>query len=181
MPFEKFITRFRELGWKETRTATTMNGSDLPDDSYAFIEMYCNEQGCDCRRVIFEVVSEKRKKPVAYVSFGWENAAFYAHWLGQDDPETVKQLQGPILHPDSPQSKFAPAVLELTKSVLQDEKFVERLKRHYKMFREANRSQSLPTRHLDDAGTPEVEKTNLPDKVKSSKIRKRHRPRRTGN
>ncbi len=78
MPFEQFIARFNELGWKETRTATTLNHAKLPEDSYGFIEMYCNDEDCDCRRVIFEVFSEKSRKPVAYVSFGWEKAAFYA-------------------------------------------------------------------------------------------------------
>ena len=136
MPFEQFIARFNELGWKETRTATTLNHSKLPEDSYGFIEMYCNDEDCDCRRVIFEVFSEKSLKPVAYVSFGWEKAAFYARWLGENDSVTVKELQGPILNPGSPQSKLAPAILELAKDILSDRNYVARIKRHYKMFKE---------------------------------------------
>jgi len=175
MPFEQFIARFNELGWKETRSATTLNHPKLPEDNYGFIEMYCNDENCDCRRVIFEVVSEKRRKSVAYVSFGWENAAFYTRWLGEKDLVTVKQLQGPILNPGSPQSKLAPAILELAKDILQDQNYVARIKRHYKMFKET--IDRKPGQIFDKAETT----TPALSERKALKSRKRHRPRSTDN
>ena len=88
-------------------------------------EMYCDEPGCDCRRVFFTVISE-RLKPLAVVSYGWESLAFYARWL-HGTPADPKLLQGPILDPGSPQSKYAPALLSLIDEVvLADTAYVER-------------------------------------------------------
>jgi preprotein translocase subunit SecA len=47
-------------------------------------------------------------------------------------------MQGPILNDTSPQSKLAPVLLDRVKNVLlRDPLYVERLKRHYTMFRKA--------------------------------------------
>jgi len=185
MSFEQFIERFGELGWKETRTATTRNYSGLPDDNYGLIEMYCNDDDCDCRRVIFEVVAEKQENPIAYVSFGWEKVDFYTRWLGGNDVVTAKQLQGPILNPGSPQSKYANAALELVKSVLQDPNFVARIKRHYKIFKQTVKGK--PTQKSITKQIPEIsESLKAPieaifSEQTNSKTRKRHSPRRTDN
>ena len=179
MPFEHFVERFSELGWKETRTATTLNHPKLPKDSYGFIEMYCNDEDCDCRRVIFEVVSENSRKPVGYVSFGWENAAFYARWLGDNDPVMIKNLQGPILNPGSPQSKIAPNILELAKDILQDQNYVTRIKRHYKMFKET--VDRKPNQIFDKTQRISTPVPWSLSERKAPKSRKRHRPRSTDN
>ena len=71
---------------------------------------------------------------------GWEDEDFYAKWFGDDDPETVRGLKGPCLNMMSPQSEFAPALLEKMSLIL-DEEYIERLKRHYKMFKEAVRKE----------------------------------------
>jgi hypothetical protein len=179
MPFEQFIERFKELGLKELRSAMILNHSNLPEDNYGFFEMYCNDENCDCRRVIFEVVSEKSRKPVAYVSFGWETETFYARWLGDNDPVIIKDLQGPILNPGSPQSKLAPEILELAKGILQDQKYVARIKRHYKMFKET--VDRKPDRLLSKTKTSDTLPVTLPKRKKAKKSRKRHRPRSTDN
>ncbi|MCA9872843.1 MAG: hypothetical protein KC441_04295 [Anaerolineales bacterium] len=41
-----------ELARRETRSATVNNDPALPDGAYGLIEAYCNERGCDCRRVL---------------------------------------------------------------------------------------------------------------------------------
>jgi hypothetical protein len=47
------------------------------------------------------------------------------------------ELIGPILNPGSPRTELAPAILELVKSaLLQDPAYVERIKRHYRLFRQ---------------------------------------------
>jgi hypothetical protein len=47
-------------------------------------------------------------------------------------------LKGPILDFGSPQSKYAPLLLSLVEDVvLADPAYIERLKRHYQMVREA--------------------------------------------
>lgn len=100
------------------------------------VEMYCDEPGCDCRRVFFMVISSVTERPEAVIGYGWESADFYAKWLGDDDPDTIDDLKGPSLNLLSPQSELAPAILRMVENVLRDVSYVERLKRHYKMFRD---------------------------------------------
>ncbi|MBU0513088.1 MAG: hypothetical protein KJ638_15485 [Chloroflexi bacterium] len=138
MPFESFHARFPQIAEDETRTLIVMNNPGIPEGYYGLIEMYCNESGCDCRRVFFDVYDWDKKKSNAYIAYGWEDEEFYANWLFYSTaPEDIKELQGPILYPLSPQSKYAPAFLKLVKGVLEvDQRYVDRLKRHYEMFRE---------------------------------------------
>ena len=57
--------------------------------------------------------------------------------MKDDSPEVIAELQGPILNMGSPQSSLAPAILEIVKdAILQDNAYVERIKTHYKMFRD---------------------------------------------
>lgn len=112
------------------------NDYDLPAGNYSFLEMYCNEPDCDCRRVFFCVVSEKVKRIEAYITYGWESPRYYRKWLGYDDPFAISDLKGPALNVGSPQSRLAPALLNLFRDILlRDEAYIERIKRHYLMFR----------------------------------------------
>lgn len=71
------------------------------------------------------------------MTYGWETANFYAKWLKDDNPKFLAELQGPALNVGSPQSRLAPILLKLVKEVLlQDDAYVERIKRHYQRFRE---------------------------------------------
>jgi hypothetical protein len=111
--------------------------SGLPAGEYGFLEMYCDERKCDCRRVFFYVVSPSNKEPLAVIAYGWESREFYAKWMGDDSPEVIEEVKGPSLNIMSPQSNLAPALLELVKEVLlQDKLYVDRIKVHYRMFRE---------------------------------------------
>lgn len=139
MPYVLFHDHLPEIAERETRTIIVVEDSclGLPPGDYSLLEMYCNEPGCDCRRVFFYVVSSSRRDVEAVVAYGWENPEFYARWMGDDDPEIIKELQGPVLNLASPQSDLAPAILEMIENVvLRDELYVERLKAHYRMFRE---------------------------------------------
>jgi len=137
MPYEPFYERFHDLALKETRSITTRDDPILPDDDYGFIEAYCNDENCDCRRVFFNVMSRKRGKVIAVIAYGWESKAFYAKWYRQNDPEVIEELQGPILNPMSEQSELAPALLATVRdTLLMDPSYIERLKKHYQMFKE---------------------------------------------
>ena len=139
MPYQLFHDLFPEMAERETRTITVLEDSDLglaPGD-YSFLEMFCNEGGCDCRRVFFYVVSSLRKDVEAVVAWGWETPDFYAKWMKDDDPQVVAELKGPTLNLASPQTPLAPAILDLCRNVLlRDQAYVERVKRHYRGFRE---------------------------------------------
>lgn len=138
MPFVFFHDHFPEIAKRETRHFFVPEDSPLglPSASYSLIEMFCDERGCDCRRVFFYVVSSRKRGVEAVIAYGWENLDFYARWLTYPDPEMVKDLQGPILNLGSPQSELAPALLDLVRDViLQDRDYIERIKRHYATFR----------------------------------------------
>ncbi|MBN1372839.1 MAG: hypothetical protein JW987_12950 [Anaerolineaceae bacterium] len=137
MPYEPFYERFKEIAMRETRSITIRNNPDLPDDEYGFLELYCNDENCDCQRVFFNVVSRKRGKDVAVIAYGWEDSEFYARWYRRNDPQLIQEMQGPILNPTSQQSELAPALLRLVcDTLLKDPAYIERLKRHYRMFKE---------------------------------------------
>ena len=138
MPYRLFHDLCPAVAERETRTLTILPGSNtrLPAGHYAFLEMFCDEPGCDCRRVFFSVLSSVREEIEAVVAWGWEDLAFYAAWMKDDDPEVLASLKGPALNLGSPATAHAPALLELTRAVLlQDRHYVERIKRHYQLFR----------------------------------------------
>jgi hypothetical protein len=106
-----------DLAERETRTVTTLDSARLPGGSYTLIEMYCDEPDCDCRRVFFSVASANTSRIETVIAYGWESPEFYARWMGDDDPKTIRGLQGPILNPGSPHSALAPALLDLVNSL----------------------------------------------------------------
>lgn len=142
MSYEPFVERFGEIAWKETRSFTLGAGNrfDLPADDYGLMELYCNDENCDCRRVMFDVLSRKRNQSVAVIAYGWENATFYQKWYGgRDSPNArmaVNEMIGLNLNSASQQSELAPAILEMVRWLLTDSAYVARLKRHYQMFKE---------------------------------------------
>jgi len=137
MAYTPFYEKFSEIAKKETRSIIAIGDLELPAGNYALIEAYCDEVGCDCRRVFFNVFSEKRNEIVAVIAYGWENSKFYADWFGDDDPMIIKELKGPILNVASHQSELAPILLDkVRKYVLMDMHYIERIKRHYRMFKD---------------------------------------------
>jgi len=141
MPFELLHERLPELAERETRTVTVLLDNpdgQLPPAVYAFHEMFCNEPRCDCRRVFFSVTSSLTEETEAVIAYGWESRAFYWKWFKSYSPtkEEISELQGPMLNPMSPQAGRAEALLELfTTLLLPDSAFMDRVKRHYRLFR----------------------------------------------
>jgi hypothetical protein len=88
MPYSSFHSRFPEIAERETRTVTLLELSDfnLPPAHYSFLEMFCDEPGCDCRRAFFSVVSSLQQDIKAVIAWGWEEREFYAKWMGDNDP-----------------------------------------------------------------------------------------------
>lgn len=138
MPYTLFHSRFPDVAEHETRSVTVLKPSkfNLPPARYVFLEMFCDEPGCDCCRVFFSVVSSLRKEVEAVIAWGWEEREFYVKWMGDDDPLIIDDLKGPVLNLASPQSNLAPALLDLFREyLLQDTAYIVRVKRHYDMFR----------------------------------------------
>ena len=155
MPYALFHEYFPEIAERETRSITVPPGDNLglPAGEYGFLDMYCDEPGCDCRRVFFYVVCAHRQGPEAVIAWGWEDVDFYAKWFQYGDAADAAELKGPVLNVGSPATELAPALLELVRNLLlTDPEYVERIKRHYRMFRErvdqprARRRSQRPTK-----------------------------------
>lgn len=137
MPFSPFFRKFLDVAENETRAVIVFNDSVLPPGRYPFIEFYCDEPGCDCRRAIIHAMCENKRTLEAEISFGWESRAFYAEWMGDDDPDVVEMLKGPAFNLGGARGEYADALLQHVKEAVQDPAYVERLKRHYAMYRAA--------------------------------------------
>ena len=140
MSYAPFFEYFPEIAKDETRVITIMGKSSwkLPPAEYAFLEMFCNEPGCDCRRVMFTVMSSlDKERPKAVIAYGWEKKRFYVKWLRDTDPAMIRDLIGPVLNLGSPESDISQTLLKLFKDVLlKDKQYIERVKRHYFLVRE---------------------------------------------
>ena len=135
VPFHELCPDVAE---RETRSIIVLPTakSDVPAGEYQFTEMYCSAPACDCRRVFWSVFSSTQQQVEAVIAWGWEDRAFYARWLGMNDADMTKEMQGPVLNVGSPQSRIAGALLELArKRLLVDPSYVARIKRHYALFR----------------------------------------------
>jgi hypothetical protein len=159
MPMTPFMERFPEVGARETRSVTVTNRQDLPDGEYGFLEFYCNEPGCDCRRVMIDVLRPETgwSKVWATISYGWETLDFYRKW-GETASDPI-EMKGPYLDPLNPQTKYSPALLNLFRFLLQSPDYVERLKGHYQMFRDSvgqglGRQDGLETNRIEDRRKP---------------------------
>ena len=133
-----FLAKFPDLGAAETRTLTLPDeDSDFPAGSYAFLEWYCDEADCDCRRVQLTVVEKSSpKKILATISFGWDLPESFAIWAKASELETTPS--GAFLDPIGTQSEWADEILDLFEwMITKDPSYVKRLKTHYAMFKAA--------------------------------------------
>ncbi|MDT8441211.1 MAG: hypothetical protein RQ723_06090 [Desulfuromonadales bacterium] len=87
---------------------------------YHFVEMYCAEKGCDCRRLVLMVLDEKNKD-VAFIEFGFDPDDDYA---------------GPDLSPFSEQTARAKGLLAIFVDAINDNAdWLEDMYRRYKQVR----------------------------------------------
>jgi hypothetical protein len=133
MYFTPFATAVPEVGTSETRVLHVYEDSQVPIGSYAFIECYCYDPECDCQLMRFVVVGQDGQQH-ASISYGWNDKAFYDEAFSACD----HNFPGPDLAFMTPQGQYADYFLDFCKKVLiQDGAFVERLKRHNILFKQA--------------------------------------------
>lgn len=118
-----FGTLFRDVANKETLEITVIDRPGIPQGKYGLIELFCVDQGCDCRRVILYVLSATTHEHLASINFAF-------------DPDD--DLRGPFLDHLNPQSEHSLALLDLVREVLEkDADYVKRLERHYHLVKAA--------------------------------------------
>jgi hypothetical protein len=137
-----FHSLFPELAQREVRCVhlgAAPDGapeSDLPSDEYIYLEFYCDDLDCDCRRVFLQVISKGQPgKVFASIGYGWEKESFYRKRMPWDPDEAKGTVRGE-LDPLNEQSEFAQDFLELFRRVVLDEPYRLRLRRHYRLSRE---------------------------------------------
>jgi len=138
MPFVPFDEYFPEIAAREIRTLTVPPGDPLglPAGEYGFLELYCNDRKCDCRRVVFCVIAKNGMSVQAFIGWGWEDVEFYRRWLRDGSLAEAMEAKGPALNIGSPRTPIGPALVELVREeLLADPAYVERIKRHYEMVR----------------------------------------------
>jgi hypothetical protein len=148
----RFGLLYPEVAGREMRTVSVLEPLPGPDgrllavDEYGFDELYCEERGCDCRRVMINVLARDARQHMATINHGFEKPA--------RDAVVADQT---FLDPLNQQSPWADALLELfIKVVLADAEYRKRLLRHYRMFKNvvedrahpANRLLRLPEEHV---------------------------------
>jgi len=136
-----FYTRFTELAARETRCIHVINDGDwLPVGGYGFIELYCEDPDCDCRRVVLQVTTDKPPYTVlATINYGWESVEFYTRWM-HGDQQAGCEIKEACLDPLNIQSQYADDLLDFFRTQLMtDAAYVARLARHYEMFKATQR------------------------------------------
>jgi hypothetical protein len=117
------------------RTVSIVHGPGLPDGEYRFIDMYCTDPSCDCRKTMILVVHED--KLVTIINYGWESPAFYRKWMGSlEDDDAMPQMHGASVDLTSPDLVSPDSVLALFNALLNDT-WIASFKRNYKAVKAA--------------------------------------------
>src|SRR2546427_7823546 len=73
--------------------------SSLSAGEYAFVEFYCDDLECDCRRVFLQVIARHRQdKILASINYGWDDESFYRERMPHD-PDAPRQIVQGSLDP----------------------------------------------------------------------------------
>jgi hypothetical protein len=123
-----FHSIFPELAQREVRCVHVGTPPDgVPDmglraDEYVYVEYYCEDLDCDCRRVFLQVIAKKQPGKVfaSISSYGWENERFYRRKMPWNPDEAIGTVRRE-LDPMNEQSEFAGDFLDLFKTVVLDE------------------------------------------------------------
>ncbi|MDA0349822.1 MAG: hypothetical protein O3C43_22350 [Verrucomicrobia bacterium] len=136
------LLRFDEYAgaraWNETRVLTVKDpGFGLPPGEFAFVEFYCADPSCDCRRVVLQVWSKDTLgQSLASISYGWEDEAFYTEW-NHGDAQMGRDMKGPELEFFQPQSNLADKLLhQFKETIMSDKAYLKRLETHYAFAKE---------------------------------------------
>lgn len=129
------------------RTVELADSRGLPDGEYRFVDMYCIDPGCDCRKTIIRVFHNG--KHVSTLNYGWESPAFYRRWMGGDDDTG---MAGGSVAFDSPDSVPRRAMLSLFTALL-DERWTSGFKKHYAAVKKVLAERSRPDDPCHGEGT----------------------------
>jgi hypothetical protein len=120
-----FHALFPDVARDECRTVTLLAVGNPTSRTFLFVEFYCNEPACDCRRVILNVIDTGKQQHVATINHAFE------------PPKPPFEDEGQtFLDPLNPQSPASEELLDLFKGMIAgDAEYRARLERHYQMWK----------------------------------------------
>lgn len=119
----------------QVRSVRITQSPQLPDGEYSFIDMYCSDSDCDCRKTMVQV--RHNEKLVAIINYGWESDTFYKKWMGSNnDKDSLSLMSGAAIDLSSPNLVNKEGVLCLFYALLND-MWVAKFKHHYKAVKAA--------------------------------------------
>lgn len=117
----------------QVRTVAIALNPHIFGGEYRFIDTYCSESGCDCRKSMIQVLHND--KLVSIINYGWESAAFYKNWMKSDENDaTMPSMTGASVDISSPNLVDPAGVLSLFNALL-DDNWAAKFKLHYKKFK----------------------------------------------
>jgi hypothetical protein len=119
----------------QVRSVTITQSPQLPDGEYSFIDMYCPDPDCDCRKTMIQVLLNE--KPVSLINYGWESAEFYRKWMGiRAEDHSFPPLHGATIDLNSPNLVSQEGILGLFHALL-DDMWIQKFKKHYREVKSA--------------------------------------------
>ncbi len=113
----------------QVRTVSIKQSPQLPDGEYSFIDSYCTDLGCDCRKAMIQVLHNG--KLVSVINYGWESAKFYENWMGNSAKDnSMPKMHGASIDITSPDHISTDGILALFNALLNDI-WIAKFKRHY--------------------------------------------------
>ena len=132
----KFIPAGEIIGEAhQVRTVSIKQSPQLPDGEYSFIDMYCTDPKCDCRKTMIQVMHNG--KLVSVINYGWESATFYENWMGSSAKDnSMPKMHGASIDITSPDLVSRDGILALFYALLNDI-WIAKFKHHYDRFKVA--------------------------------------------
>lgn len=119
----------------QVRTVSIKQSPQLPDGGYSFIDTYCADSGCDCRKTMVQVMHNG--KLVSVINYGWESAKFYENWMGSSATNNpISKMHGASIDITSPDLVSRDGILALFNALLNDI-WIAKFKRHYNAVKTA--------------------------------------------
>jgi len=113
----------------QVRTVGLRDSRQLPDGNYRFVDTYCTDPSCDCRKTMILVY--RNDVHVSTINFGWETDAFYQKWMGNSkDEEVTALMSGATIDITSPDRVPPQGMLAFFMALL-DDNWRAKFRTHY--------------------------------------------------
>lgn len=127
----------------QVRIIEIVDSGLVPDGEYQFVDMYCIDPSCDCRKTMIQVLHNDQL--VSIINFGWESSDYYCEWMGCSSDEAVSHgMDGASIDFNSPDLVSRKGMLALFNALL-NETWLNNFKIHYAAVKKAIADQKKDT------------------------------------